>query len=267
MCYISEKSLSTPLLGSNITQPDHELTELDVKVQALQAEIATLRQTNENNAKSNVLLSPNNYLLEIYPDLKKTFDPENVITFKVPLKDGNVAQFLAPASALLESDVLNRRFNREDMTDTRQKEITLIRPNQTCEEFETADACYQFKAVRYVFGRILGQCPPLKDLKKEEVDPILSEVVELIYGYFPTLSNDYRNYLKEKVFTDFTQCLEYGTSIFEMNDPILLKAWKEQLSKYFKTDKNKQEPIIHYLIEGTNCSGRYCTCPIHLFLL
>jgi hypothetical protein len=187
------------------------------------------------------MLSQSNALLKTFPDMRQKFDPQNIVTLRVPQEDGKEETFLAPFWAFSKMKCLTQRF-KYSCTDTGQKEIILLR---------TEGGCYQLATINYILGRILqaDHCLPLKDRPKKEVDAIFQEIWEFADGYYPPLLEDCRDYLKEKIFKDFDELLSYGTGVFEIDDKIILQTWIDQLSTYFRKYENKQCPIICYLID------------------
>jgi len=248
-------SASPPLPTLIKAQSEIEPTEIDLKIQRLEKKLADLRQQQPQSTKRSLpddengkpkklkqetLLSPDNALLKVYPNLEQTFHPENVITFRVPQKNTLAAQFLIPAVALLDMTMFNQRF-RHSLSDTSNGEVVLQRPD---------GSDYQLETMKYVFGRILKQetCLPLKDRPKAQVEAIFTEIWEFADGYYPDLLMDCQEYLT-KMFNDFDDFLSYGTTVFEIDDPHIFKAWNNKLLEYFHKYTDKQEQIIHYLIK------------------
>lgn len=223
---------------------EFEIKRLEALIEALRLEKLSSRPPQVVNEqrysfKQELMFSQSNALLKAFPHLQKTFNPQNIITLRVPQKSGKEETFLLPAAAMLLVKNLVLRFEHS-FTDTSQKEIILLKPDGTC---------YQLAAINYLLGRglQLDECTPLKNRPKKEVDAIFQEIWEFADGYHPPLLEDCRDYLKERVFKEFNDCLSYGTTVFEMNDPATLKNWQNQLEDYFKTDPNKEGPILRFL--------------------
>lgn len=262
---------SLPSLSSTSSStPEVILSATDLKIKKLEAKLAALRgkagivcsespsqgshkralvnpQEERIPKKRELMLSSENALLAAFPAMQKKLDPKNIVTIKVPQKNGKEEKFFIPAASLLWARILTQRFDHV-MTDTKDNEIVLLRPD---------GSCYQILAINYVIGRMLNsdQCPLLKDRPKEEADRIFLDVWQFAGGYYPPLLEDCRSYLTERCSSDYDCFLSYGTTIFELGDSKIIQAWNTQLEHYFFQDKSKQPSMIRYLMK--NLLGAY----------